>query len=120
MIKLNGWKRIGIIASLAWILGGYIYAYDLAVSGPSAAISDLHVACDADLNGKTGAAYTNGFNECNRQAADSLASIITDAQLFGASVALIPVPLGWGFVYLVLFLVRWVRRGFMQGRGRRV
>ena len=27
-------------------------------------------------------------------------------------VAIVPVPFAWGFVYLILFLVRWVKRGF--------
>jgi len=114
MIKLNGWKRVGIVASLVWILGAYLYIHNSAISGSSEAISSIHVSCDADLIGKTGDAYTNGFNECNKQADDSLAVAITDARLDGALAALAPVPLGWGFVYLVLFLARWVRRGFIQ------
>jgi hypothetical protein len=36
-------------------------------------------------------------------------------QLCGAVVvAFVPLPLGWGFVYLIFFLVRWVKRGFIS------
>ena len=114
MTKINGWKRIGIIASLVWIIGAYLYAYSSAISKRSEDISSVHVTCDADLTGKTGDAYTNGFKECNKQADDSLSLAIRDARLDGVLAALVPVPLGWGFAYLVLFTAGWVRRGFMQ------
>lgn len=72
-MKLNGWKRIGIIASVVWILG--------------AGLTSL-----AELD------YLAGTPSSDWSAA--------------AFVTFAPVPLGWGFVYLVLFLVRWVKRGF--------
>ena len=31
-----------------------------------------------------------------------------------AIVALVPIPLAWGFCYLALFLVRWIKRGFVR------
>ena len=61
------WKRVGIIASIVWILGVGTYTLML--------FADVH----------------DGF---------ILAAIFT----------LLVVPLGWGFIYLVLFLVRWVNR----------
>ena len=113
-MKLNGWKRIGIVVSVVWILGAGVHTYDSEIDRASEFIASTHIACDSYLMGKTGDAWTTGFNECNKQADDSLALALTNARLEGAFVALVPVPLGWGFTYLVLFLVRWVRRGFMR------
>src|SRR5271167_3632413 len=112
MMKLNGWKRIGIIASVLWILGAGVHTYDSEIDRASALIVSNHVACDSDLAGKTGDDYTKGFNECNKHADDSLALALTNARLEAALVAFVAMPLGWGFTYLVLFLVRWVKRGF--------
>jgi len=114
MTKLNGWKRIGIIASVVWILGAWIHAYDSEIDSDSKRISSDHVACDSDLTGKTGDAWTAEFNECNKIANESLAEANTNDRLDAAFFAFVPVPLGWGFTYLVLFLVRWVKRGFIR------
>ena len=114
MAKLNGWKRIGIIVSVVWILGAGVHTYDSEIDRFSRIIASTHVQCDSNLAGKTGDAWTTGFNECDKQADDSLASVLNGARLDAALVAFVPVPLGWGFAYLVLFLVRWVKRGFMR------
>jgi hypothetical protein len=110
--KLNGWKRIGIIASVLWIPGAWVHTFDSETDRASASIASTQVACDSSLAGKTGDAWTKGFNECDRQADDSLALALANARLEATFVALVPVPLGWGFTYLVLFLVKWVKRGF--------
>jgi hypothetical protein len=51
---------------------------------------------------------------CNKEANDSLASLYPGARLDAAIVAFVPVPLFWGFAYLILFLWRWVKRGFKE------
>ena len=113
-MKLNGWKRIGIIASVLWILGAGSHTYDSEIDRFSGIIASTHVQCDSNLAGKTGDAWATGFNECDKEADDSLALVLSEARLDAALVALVPVPMGWGFTYLVLFLARWVRRGFMR------
>jgi hypothetical protein len=114
MARLNGWKRIGIIASIAWILGAGVHTYDSEIDRASGFITSTHVACDSHLTGKTEDAWTTGFNQCNKEADDSLALALTNARLAGALVAFVPVPFAWGAVYLSLFLVRWVRKGFVD------
>ena len=114
MLKLNGWKRTGIIASAVWILGAGVHTYDSEIGSASRLIASAHVACDSHLAAKSGDDYTKSFNECNKRADDSLALARTNAGLEAALVAFVPVPLGWVFTYLVLFLVRWVKRGFIR------
>jgi len=113
-MKLNGWKRIGIIASIVWILGAGIHTYDSEIDSAINRISSIHVACDSNLAGKTGDAWTEGFNQCNKEADDLLAVDSTNAWGPTLIIAFVPVPLGWGFTYLILFLVRWVKRGFVR------
>lgn len=112
-MKLNGWKRIGIIASVAWILGAGFRTYTSEIDSASRAVSFTHVTCDANLAGKTGDAWTKGFDECNKQADELLNVDTSNARMDAAGVAIFPVPLGWGLAYLILFLARWVRRGFV-------
>jgi len=103
---------MGIVASVVWILGAGAITYNSEMEWSSRWIAAAHVACDSRLTGD--ASFDAGFAECNKLADDSLALAFSNARLKGAVVAFVPVPLGWGFAYLVLFLVRWVKRGFMQ------
>lgn len=114
MVKVSGWQRIGIIASVVWILGAWIHTYDSEINSASEFIVSTHVACDSYLVGKTGDAWKKGFDECDKQDNDSRALAISNARFEAALVAFVPVPLAWGLTYLVLFLVRWVKRGFMR------
>jgi hypothetical protein len=111
-MKLNGWKRIGIVASIGWILGAGYYTLE----GVSAANSRFHVGlalrCEEDRpNGMTESEQTKWQETC-----DSFLSPgewqLKNERLEAAYVALIPVPFAWGLVYLVLFLVGWIKRGF--------
>lgn len=111
---LNGWKRIGIIASVVWILGAGVRTYDSESNSAIEGSASTHVTCDSNLAGESGDAWTKGFDECNKRADGLLAEEIANARFDAAIVAFVPVPLGWGLVYLILFLVRWVKRGFVR------
>ncbi len=114
MVKVNGWERIGIVASVVWILSAGAHTYQSEMDSASKGIASIHVACDSNLAGKTGNAWDMGFSECNKQANEMLAEANTNAWFSAALFAFVPVPLGWGFAYLVLFLLRWVKRGFVH------
>jgi hypothetical protein len=163
MMKLNGWKRIGIIVSVIWILGAAAYTYDFEIDQASLPISRTYLSCDSaakaptsrdvldqvaagNAGGQTplprkapGSAPEAGTvpvppgavsaddtvpippgaapgdsQRCRRQFEDSLALAAKNARLGATLAALVPVPLGWGFVYLVLFVFGWVKRGFAQ------
>ena len=113
-VKLKGWQRIGIIASGVWILGAGVYTYDSQMDRSMAWITSRHVACDDGLRSLPRDAWEAGFSKCNKIADDSLALAVSNARLDAALVALVPVSLAWGFTYLVLFLVHWVKRGFTR------
>ena len=110
MARLNGWKRIGIIVSVAWIFSAgifvynkedFLYAYQVVAAVP---------ACKA-LDAAGGDAYVSPSDECKQGKVDFL-NAFNDRVLEVAAATFIPVPLGWGVAYLILFLVNWVRRGF--------
>jgi hypothetical protein len=54
--------------------------------------------------------------KCTKESEDYAVGALPRERLEAATVAFVPVPLGWGFTYLVLFLVRWVKRGFVRPR----
>ncbi len=149
MVRLNGQKRIGIIASVVWILGAGIFTYR-AVKDYEA--KKYAVLCDEvwkNYLGENGPVLLENYllengpevwedylredrhgpwdeyrdltdgngelcPECQVLVEDYATIIPRRALKVSASVALIPVPVGWGLAYLILFLVNWVKRGFMR------
>jgi hypothetical protein len=107
MAKLDGWKRIGIIVSVVWILGAGIFTFNAVENSVIENASAQTLMCE-EAHNRAGSA------ECDKRSTDYLANHNYDALIASALVAFIPVPLGWGFVYLILSLVAWVKRGFMR------
>jgi hypothetical protein len=117
MKRLNGWQRIGVIASVLWILaaGSYTYISEFAkVSNPYV---PLYVQCLSDAHDnrtKDENAYQEALRQCQKDLNKSSAWASSEARIVAAFVALVPVILGWAVAYLALFLTRWVRRGFAR------
>ena len=107
------WKRIGIVASVVWILGAGIYT--------------LKVTSDQDVRTAVWAERTcldiqNGQdpdNKCEKRRNDYLDETLPNDRIAAAIVAFVPVALVWGFIYLVLFLVRWITRAATAHPSRR-
>jgi hypothetical protein len=106
-MKINGWKRIGIIASVVWILGAGAHTFNVVDNDLIKTASALTLSCEEAQNWRWSA-------ECDKRSTDYLAESSYILWIDVAVVAFVPVPLGWGFTYLVLFLVRWVKRGSIR------
>jgi hypothetical protein len=112
-MRIGGWKRVGIIVSLVWILGAGVYTLKAVGDADSEAAAQLTVSCDASLPPN----YTQAqYDHCNSLSMDprKIDAQLSDAWRTAAVVAFVPVPLGWGLTYLALFLVGWVKRGFAK------
>jgi hypothetical protein len=115
--KLNGWKRIGIVASVVWILGAGHYTLVTVSDADSRFHVGLTLRCEEDCpNGMTDAEQTKWQERCDSflPTGERPHQELQDERLEAAYVAFIPVPLGWGFVYLILCVVRWIKRGFVR------
>ncbi|MGB9233158.1 MAG: hypothetical protein WCC04_02010 [Terriglobales bacterium] len=108
MLKLSGWKRAGIIASVVWILGAGFTTLVVANNRTMAFHRVLVEQCMAPPND-----WGDTYRACLKDADDYSMKMLPSQRTEAALVAFVPVPFGWGFSYLVLFLVRWVKRGFV-------
>ena len=106
-MTLDGWKRLGIIVSVVWVLSAGICTLIVVQNADIKTASGLTLSCEEARNWR-------GSAECDKRSTDYLAEVGHDEWIETAIVAFVPVPLGWGFVYLVLFLANWVKRGFMR------
>lgn len=124
-VSLNGWQRIGIIASGAWII------FALANELPNL---DYRAQQAGDVSFKAcvdnpGTPYnvpdrpltdSEVFGDelkldtCRKVRSDVYRIERTSRLQVAALLALAPVIVGWLATYFAIWLVRWVRRGFQQ------
>jgi hypothetical protein len=138
-MKINGWKRIGVIGSCVWMVGAGLHTLKVTSAADLEIAAFIYRQC-ADIRDRTNQSQreycghqgaiapmidsSTVFNKCMEEFEakhpDTCSARSTD-YVVGAwrgewieaiVVALVPVPLAWGLVYLIIFLVRWVKRGF--------
>lgn len=113
MKKLNGWVRIGIIASFAWIPFGAWY------SGQAQGKHDaIFLQESADLESQClDSSRLDRRDACTKADDDRFALLVSPSAISAnqsetAIIAFGPIPFAWGFVFMVFGLTRWVKRGF--------
>ncbi len=107
-MKLGGWTRLGIVASVIWAIGAgvFIRTGDLDAA---ARIRSVHLRlCISDQYLK------HDFNQpaCERKAADNYNLYLEHSWARTTAAAFMPVALTWFVVWLIVVVTRWVRRGF--------
>jgi hypothetical protein len=100
--RLSGWQRIGIVLSLVWAICALVYfwqeeeariaRYQKAHYECLFAPNSDQSLCDAKFEAVNGAIRMSEVNLLLR--------------------ALAPIPIAWVAIYIVVWTVRWIRRGF--------
>jgi hypothetical protein len=105
-MRLNGWQRIGIVASVVWAIGAPIYKDNEAQMAADERFSRSYNSC-RDVP-------SNDPEQCFQRASRAYDSVprYHFMSANGAFVALAPIPLGWLLAYALVYLVRWIRAGF--------
>lgn len=109
--SLNGWQRIGVVLSIIWFFG----------AGITQRVSDVNKAeFHADLSSRICYdSYKNSLpgadlEECNRKYKESY-DIWIDGSLGSVIfMAIVPIPLFWGIIILLIKVYRWIWRGFAK------
>jgi len=120
-MRLGGWHRIGIVLSVIFWVGfaGWQRAKQVEFANfLNSFAANRHFSCSQNaLAIAPNSAYLEAIQKCDEQhrqaRAENIrikADQIPDLVFF----PLILIALGWSFSYLVLFLIRWIRRGFKQ------
>jgi hypothetical protein len=133
-MKINGWKRIGIIASVIWVIGAGMFTLNVLGKKASDSYAFWYGECmkvrdDAAQSARERCSKQLDESACNdiydKEHPDNCAATTPDAYrpevvsaqwTAAAVVGFLPIPFAWGFVYLAVFLVRWVKRGFTGAR----
>ena len=94
--------------SVLWAIGAWVYVNNAAFN---AARDAKKVYSDVCTRGKE---ERNDWDvkPCFEQANDIYQSTYSDWSAWAWPTALVPIPIVWLLVYIVVWTVRWVRRGF--------
>ena len=100
--RLNGWQRIGIVLSVLWAIAAGAYVWQ-GSRNLSYVYWRTYYHC----------VFTPGNDENSCQAAKEQAETVPSKYVsLLLPVALAAIPVAWLLVYIVVWTVRWVRRGF--------
>jgi hypothetical protein len=118
--RLNGWQCIGILLSVLWLPVGWNWA--LTLFGPPANPLPWPFwnSC-LERQAKLPAPNYDGCHQgdakwwANQSKLRELQH--ANAEQLAPWLALVPIPIAWLLVYSVVWIVRWIRRGFQPASG---
>jgi hypothetical protein len=128
---MNGWQRIGALASVAWFFGAWwcaggvqqekydrswLFSYRLCREVPHDSSRDFEQSkeCIEKATQHADMMCCNGsgiVHDPSREAWATWFAWRHQEQLF---FGVILIPFGWLIVYICIWLARWVRRGFAK------
>ncbi len=103
-MKLNGWQRIGVVASVLWGVGAAIYERSGQVNMANAFYESALRNCSPEL-----------ANACTNRATDTYVNLLALNFVEVSNIVFVaigPVLAGWALAYLIVKVVRWVKAGF--------
>ena len=106
--RASGWRRIGITASVLWIIGVGIWGWVSVV--PAAMTGWIPYVYDLCLQDKS------KIRDCSQELKKNQKWIRGEGATVAALYAFPPVIIGWPLIWGILALARWIRAGFREGR----
>jgi hypothetical protein len=115
-MRLSGWQRIGIVASMVWFLAGGFMGNKLAIDDGGARTNSWFDSCVAGNKLKFGeyGPYEKVWTPCWDQYGPKYVKNVEGHWLVALGLALVPLPIAWLLGWLLITTSRWVARGFAR------
>lgn len=115
----KGWYRLGVALSFLWVVVVFIAMRISDVSGADRQFSSTYRLCSSGLDRarslprpKDALPPSYDYTECQKDAATARILALEGSWSNEAFVAIAPVPVFWFFTWLIVVVVKWIRRGF--------
>jgi hypothetical protein len=107
--KHVGWLRLGIVASVAWAIGGGYWGNSIGISRGDWAVEALGTCLSQRSIQSDGTVPANtDWAPCNQAFDWNYRIAVADHWLYAAMFGIVPIVLGW----LGLSMTWWIRKGF--------
>lgn len=112
-MRLNGWQRIGVVASVIWAIGGAIWGNNLGIQEGDWVVREYKFCLARHSVQPDGTVpQDTDWGPCTRAFEKDYPAAVGNHWLYAAVFGLVPIPLGWLVVYGLVALWRWIRVGF--------
>jgi hypothetical protein len=101
-MHLNGWQRSGIVASGVWAIVGGLWGNDYGIHQGDWVMVAYRLCLE----------HQTDWGSCDRTLQREWPAAISGHWLSAALAGLAPIPVGWFVAFLIVALLRWVRKGF--------
>jgi hypothetical protein len=110
-MRLGGWQRIGVVASVCWIIGGGQWINGLVIDELSAPASKELRGCLAarSIQPDGPIPIDSDWGPCFERFSVAFRAAVAGHWVYAAAVTLILIPIVWLVVYGLVVLIRWVR-----------
>lgn len=109
-MRRKGWVRLGIVLSVLWAIGAGLYQNNEEVTRLNNFFQFAYNVCqqnkDVGLKPKDFDCFKDSWNAAKPFRDPRLGDVLF--------MAFAPLPVIWLFVFLVILVTRWVRRGFAE------
>lgn len=107
MARLNGWYRLAIVATIAWLLGGFLWFNSMLVEEARSALDFVFKNCvDAKSSNND-----FDFSDCYSRFSADYEKTIQQGLWISAAASGAVAALAWIFAFLIMGVARWVRAG---------
>jgi hypothetical protein len=108
MKKLNGWQRIGVVLSVLWMVGASLYVQtDRTDRAYKFANSMMSLCLDM---------VSPSPKDCTSDYSHNVKIALNPFWPDAVILAIVPIPITWLLVYIIIGIVRWVRAGFVNNK----
>ena len=108
-MRLGGWTRIGIVASVLWAVVGGVYVRSAELNQAEPRIRENYKVC-----GNLAVTQPSEWEACMSRMRLSTADYTSAAQFKALVAAFVPIPFAWLFVWIGVRTTRWVSAGFRK------
>lgn len=112
--RLNGWQRIGIIASVIWIVVGGFYVRDSIIDESLMPMTWAMQDCERSWHANSTAPDAESRYDACIKTAEARPPSKSDERIMTETIMITfgLLALAWLLVYCLVWLARWIRRGF--------
>jgi hypothetical protein len=107
-LHLGGWQRIGIVASVLWLMAAVVFGFFEANRWAEARFYQTIEKCSQE-RGRD--AYLRCIDKMD-EGGGRKTGLVIEMLEYDAVISLVPIVFGWMLAYAGVGVWRWVRRGF--------